>query len=140
MAHQSFNRAVQQYPVVIDYCRDRLDVANAVAWSKEHRVPLRVRGGHSFEGDSSGGGALVIDVSEMNGVALEEDTGTLCVQGGAASGRVCDAGLQPSRACGAHGCRLKRIKGKYVPQKTALVPAGPYFLKKPAAPEQAVPQ
>ncbi len=51
---------------------------------------------------------------------------------------------------GAHGCRLKRIKEKYdplclftfpqglsagaTPQKTALVPAGPYFLRKPLDP------
>lgn len=93
-ARQEFNRAVQQYPVVIDYCRDKLDVANAVAWSKEHRVPLRVRGGgRSFEGYSSGSGTLVIDVSKMDGIGLEEDTGRCMCRAARPTGRC--AGMRP---------------------------------------------
>lgn len=82
-ARQGYNRAVQQYPLIIDYCRDKWDIANAVIWSKKHHVPLRIRGGgHNYEGYSNGSCTLVIDVSSMTEMDLDERKNLLYVQGG----------------------------------------------------------
>lgn len=83
-ARQGYNRAIQQYPLMIDYCRDKWDVANAVIWSRKYCVPLRIRnGGHNYEGYSNGNCTLVIDVSEMTHMDLDEYENLLYVQGGA---------------------------------------------------------
>ena len=80
---QGFNRAVQSFPLIINYCRTPQDVANAVLWARRSRVPVRIRGGgHNYEGYSSGDCVLVIDVSEMTGIELDEASGTVRVQGG----------------------------------------------------------
>lgn len=82
-ARQDYNRAVQQYPLIINDCRDKWDVANAVIWSGKHHVPLRIRnGGHNYEGYSNGNCTLVIDVSNMTDMDLDERKNLLYVQGG----------------------------------------------------------
>ncbi len=88
-ARQGFNRAIQQYPLIIVYCRNVCDVSNAVLWSKVYDVPLRIRnGGHNYEGYSNGNCTLVIDVSEMNGISLDQSRNLLHVQGGATNGQI----------------------------------------------------
>ena len=88
-ARQDYNRAIQQYPLIINYCRDKWDVANAVLWSKKYRVPLRIRnGGHNYEGYSNGDCTLIIDVSEMTDLDLDEGKNLLYVQSGVTNGLV----------------------------------------------------
>lgn len=82
-ARQGYNRAIQQYPLIINYCANKCDVANAVIWSRKFHVSLRVRnGGHNYEGYSNGNCTLVIDVSSMNQIILDENKNLLTVQGG----------------------------------------------------------
>ncbi len=91
-ARQGFNRAVQRYPVVIVYCRTPQDVSNAVTWSRVRDVPLRVRsGGHNYEGFSNGDCALVIDLSEMNGIIVDEQAGLVRVEAGVANRELYEA-------------------------------------------------
>ncbi len=88
-ARQGFNRAIQQYPLVIVYCRNACDISEAVLWSKACDVPLRIRnGGHNYEGYSNGSCTLVIDVSEMNEISLDENRNLLHVQGGVTNGQI----------------------------------------------------
>lgn len=88
-ARQGYNRAIQQFPLIIDYCRNNRDVANAVCWSRKFHVPLRIRnGGHNYEGYSNGNCTLVIDVSEMNLLDLDECENLLTVQGGVTNRQV----------------------------------------------------
>ncbi len=88
-ARQEWNRAIQQYPVVIDYCQNEGDVSNAVLWAREHRVPIRIRsGGHNYEGYSNGNCTLVIDISEMNAMEIDECEGMLHTQAGVTNGQV----------------------------------------------------
>ncbi len=83
LARQGYNRGVQHFPAVIDYCATRWDVRNAVNWAVRRCAPLRVRSGtHHYEGYSNGNGVLVIDVSRMNGLELMESEGLLYVQAG----------------------------------------------------------
>ncbi len=88
-ARQDYNRAIQQYPVVIDYCQNEADVKNAVLWARKNHVPLRIRsGGHNYEGYSNGNCTLVIDISDMNGMEIDECEGVLRVQAGVTNGQV----------------------------------------------------
>lgn len=80
-ARQEWNRAIQKFPLAIVYCNDKKDVANAVVWSRQHCIPIRVRsGGHNYEGYSTGDEVLVIDVSNLN--RLEICNNYLYVGGG----------------------------------------------------------
>lgn len=70
-ARQVFNTRFSKFPSVIVYCRSVNDVTNAVRWSRENAVPLRVRcGGHSYEAFSVLDGGLVVDVSCMTDLWL----------------------------------------------------------------------
>ncbi len=81
---QGWNRAVQKFPSVISYCTNTNDVSSAVNWSTRNGIPLRIRsGGHNYEGYSNGNGVLVIDVSEMDAIELDEQTGVVRMQPGA---------------------------------------------------------
>jgi hypothetical protein len=82
-ARQEYNRAIQLYPLVIVYCRNKRDVSNAVIWSQKHGAPIRIRsGGHNYEGYSNGDFTLVIDISRMNNMDLDECSNQLYVESG----------------------------------------------------------
>lgn len=86
---QDWNHAIQQYPTIINYCQTAEDVSNAVRWSTRNNIPLRIRnGGHNYAGYSNGNGVLVIDVSEMTGIELNEQSHTVRVQGGVTNGQL----------------------------------------------------
>lgn len=86
---QGYNHGVQNFPLIINYCNSAEDVVNAVRWSTSRQVPLRIRsGGHNYEGYSNGNCVLVIDVSEMNGISLDEASNAVRVQGGVTNGQL----------------------------------------------------
>ncbi len=80
---QVYNRAIQKCPLAIVCCRNISDVSNAVQWSRKYNVSLRIRnGGHNYEGFSTGTDVLVIDLSGMDSLKLNEKAHLLTVQGG----------------------------------------------------------
>ncbi|QDR82611.1 putative FAD-linked oxidoreductase YvdP [Sporomusa termitida] len=82
-ARQGYNKAINKYPAAIVYCLDYCDVANAILWSREQGVELRVRsGGHDYEGYSIGTCSLVIDTSPLNGIKINLADNTVNVQAG----------------------------------------------------------
>ena len=86
---QDYNRAIQQFPLIINRCDTASDVANAVRWSRKHGVPIRIRsGGHNYEGYSNGTDTLVIDISGMRRMELNERAMRLTVEGGVTNGQV----------------------------------------------------
>lgn len=88
-ARQGFNRAVQLFPLIIVYCRNKRDVSNAVIWSGKHCVPVRIRnGGHNYEGYSNGDCTLVIDVSRMKHISIDEGLNRLYLESGVNNGQV----------------------------------------------------
>lgn len=83
-ARQEWNRAVDKYPVAIDYCYDEEDAANAIKWCRRRKVGFRIRsGGHNYAGFSTGNGVLVIDVSQMKKVYVDTAAKTVKAQSGA---------------------------------------------------------
>lgn len=81
-ARQEWNRAIQKFPLVIVYCLKVKDVSNAILWARKHCVCIRIRsGGHHYEGYSVGNGVLVIDISRLNGIMLNEKN-QVKIQGG----------------------------------------------------------
>ena len=85
-------RQFSTFPLVIVFCQNVQDVVNAICWCREHDVAFRARSGrHCLEGWSSVDGGVVIDVSDMNQIHVDERAGVATVQTGATQGAVVDA-------------------------------------------------
>jgi ABC-type multidrug transport system ATPase subunit len=69
-------RQFSKFPLVIVFCQNVQDVVNAISWCREHDVAFRARsGGHALEGWSSVDGGVIIDVSDMNQIHVDERAG-----------------------------------------------------------------
>lgn len=72
-----------RYPDVVVYCQNTKDVQNAVLWARCNKKPIRIRsGGHNHEAFSTGSGAIVIDVSEMKQLEVNNVNRTAKIQPG----------------------------------------------------------
>jgi len=81
-ARRDFNQRFDVYPQAIVYCRTSADVANAVAWARSQKLPLAVRsGGHSYEAFSLSSG-LVVDLSDMSDVDVDQTRRRVVAQPG----------------------------------------------------------
>ncbi|PEY98763.1 FAD-linked oxidase [Bacillus sp. AFS018417] len=90
-ARQEWNQAIQKFPLVIVYCYTKWDVSNAIIWARKNCIEIRIRsGGHHYEGYSIGNRVLVIDISRMHRMQLNENKHTLKVQGGVKNKQVYD--------------------------------------------------
>lgn len=79
-ARVGWNRLYSGYPETIVLCAETQDVLNAVRWAREQGIAMRARSGrHSLDGWSSLDGGVVIDVSQMKSVAIDEAAGTATV-------------------------------------------------------------
>jgi FAD/FMN-containing dehydrogenase len=91
-ARLGWARQFSKFPLVIVFCQDVQDVVNAISWCREHDVAFRARSGrHALEGWSSLDGGVVIDVSDMNRIHVDESAGVATVQTGATQGAVVEA-------------------------------------------------
>ena len=71
-------------PALIAQCADTDDVRHAVDFARDNNLLVAVRGGgHSWPGKSVCDGGLMIDLSQMNTVAVDADARTAAAQGGA---------------------------------------------------------
>jgi FAD/FMN-containing dehydrogenase len=79
-ARLGWNRLYQRYPEAIVFCRNTADVVNAVRWARQAGLAFRARSGrHNLEGWSAVDGGLVIDVSRMKNIDVDETSGTATV-------------------------------------------------------------
>ncbi|MGD1170754.1 FAD-binding oxidoreductase [Mycobacterium seoulense] len=79
-ARVGWNRLYSRYPEAIVFCANARDVVNAVEWAREEGIALRARSGrHSLDGWSSIDGGLVVDVSRMKSVTIDETGRTATV-------------------------------------------------------------
>ncbi|NUU64494.1 FAD-binding oxidoreductase [Paenibacillus agri] len=90
-----WNLVIDAHPSCVIRVKDAQDVAAVLAFSKENRIPLVVRGvGHSLAGYSAGHDCLVIDLSALNRIDLDEESRIARIEPGATWGEVAEA-LQP---------------------------------------------
>jgi FAD/FMN-containing dehydrogenase len=86
---QLYNGMIDKRPGLIARCVDAADVQAAVNFAREHNLLLAVRGGgHNGAGLGSCDDGLVIDLSPMKGVRVDQSAGTVRVEGGCTWGDV----------------------------------------------------
>jgi FAD/FMN-containing dehydrogenase len=70
-------------PAVIAQCADASDVRHAIGFARSEGLDVAVRGGsHSIPGFSTCDGGIVIDLSPMKGIEVDEPGRTASAQGG----------------------------------------------------------
>ena len=83
-ARAVWNAMIDRRPGVIVRCRTTADVVAAVAFAREHRQPVSVRGGgHNVAGHAVSEGGVMVDLSLMNDVRVDPERARALVQGGA---------------------------------------------------------
>ncbi|MBE6072063.1 MAG: FAD-binding oxidoreductase [Clostridium butyricum] len=79
----SWNRAIDEYPEAIIYCAKKEEVSNSIKWCRENKLEFRIRSGaHNYEGYSTGNNLIVIDVSKMKNIELDEENKKVTIEGG----------------------------------------------------------
>jgi FAD/FMN-containing dehydrogenase len=83
-ARRVWNGMIDRKPSMVVRCSSIADVMRTVRFVREHNLPLTVRGGgHSVSGKSVADGAVMLDMSRMNGIQIDPDGRSVIVQGGA---------------------------------------------------------
>jgi hypothetical protein len=81
------NGLIDRHPALIARCTGAADVIAAVAFARDHDLPLSVRGGgHNVAGNAVCDGGLMIDLSLMRGIHVDPGARLAHVQGGATWG------------------------------------------------------
>ncbi|HEX2105245.1 MAG TPA: FAD-binding oxidoreductase [Solirubrobacteraceae bacterium] len=82
-ARRLWNGMIDRRPSVIARCSGTADVVRAIAFAREHALPIAVRGGgHGVAGRATCDDGLVIDLSPMRGIRIDPAARTVRAQGG----------------------------------------------------------
>jgi FAD/FMN-containing dehydrogenase len=118
-ARADYNARFSVRPQLIVFAATVDDVANAVRWARENKVPLRPRSGrHSYEAYSLVDNGLVLDVSAMSSVAIDTAARTARVGAGCTLlplyTQLAQSGLTlPSGSCNSLGIAGVTLGGGY---------------------------
>jgi FAD/FMN-containing dehydrogenase len=83
-ARTIWNSMIDRRPALIVRCLSEDDVAHAVQLAAQHRLVLAIRsGGHNIAGNAVCDGGLMIDLSQMKAVQVDQDKRMARVQAGA---------------------------------------------------------
>jgi FAD/FMN-containing dehydrogenase len=84
LARRVWNGMIDRRPAAIVQPTGIADVMQVIRIAREDQIPVSVRGGgHSVAGKSVANGALMIDLSHMNGVQVNPSAQSAVAQGGA---------------------------------------------------------
>ncbi|HEY7482815.1 MAG TPA: FAD-dependent oxidoreductase, partial [Gemmatimonadales bacterium] len=88
-ARKVWNGAIDRRPAVIARCTTTADVIRAVSFARERKLPLAVRGGgHNVAGNASCDGGVVIDLSPMKAIRVDQARRTARAEGGVTWGEL----------------------------------------------------
>lgn len=109
---KSWNRAIEKYPLVIIYCYNNEDVINAIKWARVNSIEIRVRsGGHNYEGYSTGDNVVVIDISNLKEIHINEKNGLAKLGGGVQNREAYEAFAEFGYAFPGGGCPTVGVAG-----------------------------
>jgi FAD/FMN-containing dehydrogenase len=95
-----WNGMIDRRPAVIARCGSVRDVRDALAFAAAERLPVTVRGGgHNVAGLAVADGALLIDLSAMRAVTVDQRERTAVAEGGALLGDLDAVTLPAGLAC-----------------------------------------
>jgi FAD/FMN-containing dehydrogenase len=88
-ARRTHNGMIDKRPALVARCLDVADVQSALHHGRQQALPIAVRGGgHSGPGFGTVDDGIVLDLSRMDGVRADPQSGTVRVEGGATLGAV----------------------------------------------------
>lgn len=88
---QVWNRAIQKYPIAILYCTSKEDVKSALEFCIIKNYDFRIRScGHNYEGYSVGNKLVVIDVSRMKKIKIDEVKNIVTIEPGVLNSELYD--------------------------------------------------
>jgi len=88
-ARSIWNAMIDRFPDVVVRCADAEDVTCSVRFATEHNLAIAVRGGgHNIAGNAVGDGGLLIDLSPMKAVQVDQKSRRAWVGPGATLGEV----------------------------------------------------
>lgn len=109
---KSWNRAIEKYPLVIIYCYNDEDIVNAINWARTNSKEIRVRsGGHNYEGYSTGDDLVVIDISNLKEIYINEKDGLAKLGGGVQNREAYEAFGKLGYAFPGGGCPTVGVAG-----------------------------
>lgn len=83
-ARSVYNASIDRHPAVVLRPTGVADVADAVNYARDARLPLTVRcGGHAVAGTSANEAGVLLDLSSLRGTDVNPGRGTAIAQGGA---------------------------------------------------------
>ncbi len=89
-----WNAMIDRHPALIARCTSAADVAAAIAFARQHGLPLTIKGGgHGVSGKAVCDGGLMIDLSLMQGIEIDASRKVARVQCGVTWGAL-DAAAQ----------------------------------------------
>jgi FAD/FMN-containing dehydrogenase len=111
-SRQMFNRAFDKHPALIARCANAADVARALVFAREQRLPLSVRGGgHNRAGLSVCDDGVVVDLAALGGVTVDADRKMARAGAGALTVNVDVATQKSGLATTLAGCPTVGIAG-----------------------------
>jgi FAD/FMN-containing dehydrogenase len=88
-ARAVWNAMIDKHPALIVRCEGAADVSHALTFAKERNLLVAVRGGgHSISGKSVCEGGMMIDMSNMNTVRVDQAGRTARADGGCLEGHI----------------------------------------------------
>jgi hypothetical protein len=88
-ARAVWNGMIDKRPALIARCEGASDVSHAMTFARERDLLVSVRGGgHSISGKAVSDGGLMIDLSNMNSVRVDQATKTARADGGCLEGHI----------------------------------------------------
>jgi FAD/FMN-containing dehydrogenase len=111
-ARRLWNGRFDRRPGLIVRCADTADVTHAVDFARAESVEVAVRGGgHSFAGHSGCDGGLVIDLSTLKGLKVDQSERTVDAEPGVLTREVDAATREPGLAMVLGGCDSVGVGG-----------------------------